>query len=130
MDTAVVVAAVRSSRGASRAWLKAALLQKVELILSVPLVLQYEEVLTRPEQLAASRMSARQVGILLDALCRVGKPVEISFLWRPILRDPDDEMVLEAAVCGRANLILTFTAKGADEISRSMFAVLCHRSPG
>jgi predicted nucleic acid-binding protein len=45
---------------------------------------------------------------LLDALIAVAEPVDISFLWRPSLRDPDDEMVLEAAVNGRADWLLTF----------------------
>jgi hypothetical protein len=70
-----------------------------------PLALQYEAVLTRPEQLAASGASVEQVARLLDALCAVCTPVEISFLWRPMLRDADDEMVLEVAVNGRADLL-------------------------
>jgi predicted nucleic acid-binding protein len=87
------------------------------LLLSVPLVLQYESVLTRPDQLAASGASVEQIGVLLDALCAICTPVEISFLWRPMLRDPDDEMVLEVAVNGRADRLLTFNLRdfaGAD----------------
>lgn len=108
LDTDVVVAALRSSQGASRAWLEAVLRREVDLILSVPLILQYEEVLMRPDHLAAGGLSSRDVGVLLDALCAVCQPVEISFLWRPVLRDPTDEMVLEAAVSGEADRILTF----------------------
>ena len=78
------------------------------MLLSVPLALQYEAVLTRPEQLAASGASSAEMTLFLDALCAVCTPVEISFLWRPLLRDADDEMVLEVAVNGQADRLLTF----------------------
>jgi len=87
LDTDVLVAAVRSRRGASRAWIRAILTREATLLLSVPLALQYEAVLMRPEHLAASGASVEQVTALLDALCAVCSPVEISFLWRPMLRD-------------------------------------------
>jgi len=86
-------------------------MRDVELLLSVPLALQYEAVLTRPEHLAAIGASSQQIGILLDALCAVCTPVGISFLWRPVLRDPDDEMVLEVAANGAAELLLTFNER-------------------
>lgn len=111
LDTDVVVAGLRSRQGASRAWLRAVLLREVELVLSVPLVLQYEAVLLRPRTLAAIAGSAERVGRLLDELCAVARPCEISFLWRPMLRDPDDEMVLEAAVQGGADRLLTFNQR-------------------
>jgi putative PIN family toxin of toxin-antitoxin system len=111
VDTDVMVAAVRSRQGASRAWIRAILRREATLLLSVPLALQYEAVLTRPEQLTASRASVEQISALLDALCAVCTPVEISFLWRPLLRDPNDEMVLEVAVNGRADRLLTFNER-------------------
>jgi predicted nucleic acid-binding protein len=52
-----------------------------------------------------------QVGRLLDALCAICKSIEISYLWRPVLRDADDEMVLEVAVNGRADRLLTFNER-------------------
>lgn len=110
LDTDVLVAAVRIRQGASRAWLRA-ILRGEALLLSVLLALQYEEVLMRPEQLAASGASAEQITALLDALCAICIPVEISFLWRPVLRDADDEMVLEAAMNGRADRLLTFNER-------------------
>ena len=111
LDTDVLVAAVRSRLGASRAWLRAILSGEVNLLLSVPLALQYEAVLTHPEQLAASGASVEQIQALLDVLCAVCIPVEISFLWRPVLRDADDEMVLEVAVNGGADRLLTFNER-------------------
>ncbi len=111
VDTDVLIAAARSRRGASRAWLRAILARKAALLLSVPLALQYEAVLTRPEHLAASGASLDEANVLLNALCAVCIPVEISFLWRPMLRDPDDEMVLEVAVNGGADWLLTFNER-------------------
>ena len=119
LDTDVLVAAVRSRLGASRAWVRAVLTREATLLLSVPLALQYEAVLTRPEHLVASGASMAQITALLDALCAFCRPVEISFLWRPMLRHPDDEMVLETAANGRADRLLTFNKRhfaGADRL--------------
>lgn len=110
-DSDVMVAALRSPRGASREWLGLALRKEVRLLLSATLVLEYEAVLKRREHLAAAGLQAREVDRLLDALCLVGEPVESSFLWRPMLRDPDDEAVLEAAVNGGADALLTFNVR-------------------
>lgn len=111
LDTDVVVAGLRSRGGASRAWLRSVLRREVEIVISVPLVLQYEAVLYRPEVLDAVQATPQRVDRFLDLLSAVGRPLEISYLWRPVLRDPDDEMVLEAAVNGRADLLLTFNRR-------------------
>ena len=111
LDTDVLVAAVHRRLGASRMWVRAVLEGKATLLLSVPLALQYEAVLTRPEHLAASGTSASEMTVLLEALFAVCTPVEVLFLWRPMLRDPDDEMVLEVAVNGRADRLLTFNER-------------------
>lgn len=111
MDTDVLVAALRSPDGASRLWLRSILAKEVTPLLSVPLMLQYEAVLTRPKQLEACGLNTEEIGHLLDTLCAVGKPLNISYLWRPILKDPDDEMVLETAVQGNADVLLTFNEK-------------------
>ncbi len=74
----------------------------VALLVSVPLLIEYQAVMTRPEHLMA--LSAEEVGKLLDAVVNVSKPVRLTFLWRPSVRDPDDDMVLEAAVNRRADV--------------------------
>lgn len=111
LDTSVIVAATRSDAGASRQLLLAALERRFELLLSVPLALEYEAVLKRPEQIAVSRATVQEIDKLLDALIAVSKPVHRALFWRPLLRDADDEMVLEAAVSGNANLLVTFNEK-------------------
>src|SRR6266851_3768609 len=108
LDTDVIVAALRSDRGASRQLLMAALNQQFELLLSVPLILEYEAVLTRPQHLAACGLSIAEVGRVLDDLAAVARPVRLAFRWRPRLSDPDDDMVLETAINGSASAIVTF----------------------
>ena len=71
-------------------------------------MVEYEAVLTRPEQRRISRLTVRGIGVILDALAAVGEAVRLSFLWRPALADPADDMVLETAVNGRADLLVTF----------------------
>jgi putative PIN family toxin of toxin-antitoxin system len=110
-DTDVVVAAMRSDHGASRQLLLAALDRRITLLVSVPLMLEYEAVLTRPEQRQAIGLKAEEIGEVLDALAAVIEPVALRFLWRPRLKDPGDEMVLETAVNGRADRLITFNAR-------------------
>ncbi len=78
------------------------------LLASVPLAIEYEAACRRPEHQLASGLSERKIGIFLDAVIGMCEPVETHFLWRPQLRDPADEMVLEAAVNGRAEALVTF----------------------
>lgn len=78
------------------------------MLASVPLFLEYEAVLKRPEQLAAGRRSAAMIDAFLDALTLRVEPVHLFYLWRPQLRDPADEMVLETALNGRAEALVTF----------------------
>jgi predicted nucleic acid-binding protein len=82
-----------------------------EVLASVPLIIEYEAVLTRPEHLDASGLTSRQVNEVLDALVKVSTPVPLRFLWRPQLRDPADEMVLETAVNGAADWLVTFNLR-------------------
>jgi putative PIN family toxin of toxin-antitoxin system len=111
LDTDVLVAALRSEKGASRQLVVLALDRKIEMLVSVPLMVEYEAVLTRPVHLEASGLAASEVHELLDALCGVITPVRFRFLWRPKLNDPADEMVLETAVNGGADGLVTFNTR-------------------
>ena len=111
LDTSVMVAAVRSRTGASRVWLNAVLLGQHTALVSVALVLEYEAVLTRPSHLQSARATEAQIIRLLDGLCSVAEQVPTTSLWRPVLKDPNDEMVLEAAAQGGADLLLTFNVR-------------------
>jgi putative PIN family toxin of toxin-antitoxin system len=111
LDTDVLVAALRSDQGASRRLLLSALDRAFEILASVPLVIEYEAVLTRPEHLDASGLTSREMNDVLDALVKVSVPVTFWFLWRPRLKDPADEMVLETAVNGEADCLVTFNLR-------------------
>lgn len=111
LDTDVLVAAIRSDAGASRYLLEAARRHRFRLLLSVPLILEYESVLTRPEHLAAGGASAEDIKALLDELARLGERIELVVRVRPVLLDPNDEMVLETAINGQADGIITFNTR-------------------
>jgi putative PIN family toxin of toxin-antitoxin system len=111
LDTDVVVAAMRSPTGASAALLRAARQGQCTLLLTVGLAMEYEAVCRRPEHRIAAKLTVRDVTTFLDVIVAIGEPVWTHFLWRPQLRDPNDEMVLEAAVNGRANALVTFNVQ-------------------
>ena len=111
LDTDAVVAAMRSPRGASAAILRAARQGRATLLASVPLALEYEAVASRPEHRVAAGLTEREVKIFLTAVAAMAEPVMTHFLWRPQLRDPCDEMVLEAAINGGANALVTFNVR-------------------
>ena len=102
---------MRSPAGASAAIIRAVRQRQATLLLSVPLAMEYEAVCRRPEHRMEAGLSARQVEIFLDAIIAMAEPVRTHFLWRPQLRDPNDEMVLEAAVNGRADALVTFNVR-------------------
>lgn len=123
LDTGVMVAAIRSDAGASRRLLVGALARRYTAIVSVPLVIEYEAVMTRAEHLAASGLSAAEVGAVLDAVVAVAEPARLAFLWRPQLRDPGDDMVLETALNGRADLLVTFNRRDFEGAAIGRFGV-------
>jgi len=102
---------MRSDRGASRVLFVAALQGRYPVLVSVPLMLEYESVLTRPEHVDAAGISATDIGVVLDAMATVVEPIRISYLWRPILPDSGDDLVLETAVNGRADILVTFNRR-------------------
>ena len=110
-DTDVIVAAMRSPGGASAAILRAARRSKITLLVSVPLAVEYEATCSEAEHRLAAGLSEREVEIFLDAVMAMAEPVKTHFLWRPQLRDPGDEMVLETAVNGRADGLVTFNVR-------------------
>jgi putative PIN family toxin of toxin-antitoxin system len=111
LDTSTAVAAIRSNVGASNRLLLAAVDRRLTLLVSTPLLIEYEAVMTRAEHLEASGLTSAEVGVVLDALAAVAQPVQLAFLWRPALRDADDDMVLETAVNGRADAVVTFNRR-------------------
>jgi putative PIN family toxin of toxin-antitoxin system len=111
LDTDVVTAGMRSPTGASAELLRLARHRAVTLLASVPLFLEYEATCLDPEHRRAAGLTARQVRHFLDALAVFVEPVVTHYLWRPQLRDPGDEMVLEVAVNGQADALVTFNRR-------------------
>ena len=87
-------------------------------LVSVPLVLEYEAVLTRPEHLSISGFSSEEAVGIVKAFCKMGEPVYLAYSLRPQLRDPDDEFVLETAFHGKADVIVTFNSKDFQSAAR------------
>jgi putative PIN family toxin of toxin-antitoxin system len=111
LDTDVIVAALRSPEGASAALLLAIRRGRGVMLLSVPLLIEYEATSRRAEHRLASGLSEKEIETFLDGLVFLAEPVKTHYRWRPQLRDPGDEMVLEAAVNGRARAIVTFNRR-------------------
>ena len=110
LDTNVVVSALRSRTGASHKLLSlVGMSDRFRISLSVPLVLEYEEVLKR--QAAALGLTHQEIDDILDYLCSVARRRLIFFLWRPFLTDPKDELVLELAVESDCDLIVTYNQR-------------------
>jgi predicted nucleic acid-binding protein len=102
---------MRSRSGASWQLADWALARKFTLLLAVPLVLEYEAVLRREEHRKVHGLTMPQLDEVIESLVKVAEPVRIRFLWRPLLSDTRDDMVLETAVNGRADLLVTFNQK-------------------
>ncbi len=119
LDTCVFISALRSRQGASFKLLSVIDDEKIDLYLSVPLILEYESV--------AKRMS-RTIGLthsdiedIIDYLCAIGKHRQVHFLWRPNLKDPGDDFILELAVESECDYIVTHNVK--DFIGSEKFQV-------
>ena len=105
VDTNVLVAALRSQTGASHALLLHIHRRRVTPLLSVPLLMEYEEVLKRPGLLP--HLTSADVDTVLDQFAGRAVAQRIHFLWRPFLPDPDDDMLVELALAGQASHIVT-----------------------
>ncbi|HZT79069.1 MAG TPA: putative toxin-antitoxin system toxin component, PIN family [Gemmataceae bacterium] len=115
MDTSVLVSALRSRRGTSHRLLRLIDSGKFEVCLSVPLLLEYEEVCKR--LVRETPLTEPDIEDILDYLCRVAHRQRVFYLWRPSLKDPADDMLLELAVAAGCEGIITWNVRdfqGAD----------------
>ena len=108
LDTSVVVAALRSRSGASNAVLGLVAGRRLIALATPPLFLEYVDVLTRPEHRLVHGLTEEQIDEFLAEFAALIEPVETHFRWRPQVHDPGDEMVLEAAINGNADALITF----------------------
>ncbi|MGH9444503.1 MAG: putative toxin-antitoxin system toxin component, PIN family [Terriglobia bacterium] len=111
LDTSVIVAALRTRRGAANMMLRLVASRRLVPLATPPLFLEYEDVLRRPEQRLIHGLTLEGIDEFLADLAALVDPVEVHFLWRPQVRDPNDEMVLETAINGRADALVTYNVK-------------------
>jgi putative PIN family toxin of toxin-antitoxin system len=111
LDTSVILAALRSRRGASNRLLELIAVGRLRPLVSTALFLEYEDALLRPENRLVTGMSEANVEGFLAAFASAAEGVNVNFRWRPQLRDPKDELVLEAAVNGRAEALVTHNVR-------------------
>ena len=122
LDTSVLVAALRSRRGASFELISRLGTGRFEVAVSVPLVLEYESALLR--HLTASPFTESDVRTLIDYICDIAVQQEVFFLWRPLLHDPGDDLVLELAVAARCEAIVTHNVRDFRGVGKFGLGVL------
>ncbi len=106
IDTNVMLSALRSSKGASYALISQLPLEHFQVALSVPLYTEYQDVMTRAEHMTEAS-SKEEILSFLRYICSIASHQDIFFLWRPWLKDPKDDMVLELAVASGSRYIIT-----------------------
>jgi putative PIN family toxin of toxin-antitoxin system len=106
INTNVFVAALRSRRGASHKLLTLLNSEKFAINISVPLVLEYEAAAKRLSH--ELRLTAGDIDDILDYMCAIANRRQVFYLWRPFLKDPKDDMVLELAVTANCDVIVTY----------------------
>jgi len=116
LDTNVLYAGLYSASGKSYQLLKAIAEGRVRIVLSTPLLFEYEEVLKRDQ--AVLNLNDAEVEVVLDNLCALADSQAIYFLWRPCLPDASDDMVLELTVAAQVPRIVSFNAKDFRPASR------------
>jgi putative PIN family toxin of toxin-antitoxin system len=119
LDTSVLVAGLRSRRGASYQLISRIGTGEFEIAVSVPLIFEYEDALIR--HLPAMPLEESDVRDLIDYICSVAIQQSVFFLWRPQLKDPGDDLVLELAVAASCNAVITHNVR--DFVGASRFGV-------
>ena len=116
IDTNILFAGLYSSRGASHQVLRLVDAEIITPVISVALFFEYEDVLRRNS--AILKLSQEKIDVILDNLCALSVFQKVYFLWRPYLRDPKDDHVLELAVASRTRWIVTHNLKAFEGSQR------------
>lgn len=116
LDTNVLYAGLYSSKGTSYRVLRSIESKLIKPVISTTILFEYEDILKRKQ--AELNLSDQEIDIVLDNLCNHGEFQKIYFLWRPYLKDPKDDHVLELAVASQVKTILTFSLKDFENINK------------
>lgn len=122
IDTNVLFAAFKSRRGASYKLVSLLPEEKFSVAISVPLIIEYEDVLRRGK--LPSPISAQDISDFIDFFCSMGERQEIFFLWRPFLPDPNNDLVLEVAVAGGCDAIITYNKRHFKNVTKFGLRIL------
>ena len=122
IDTNVIFSAMRSRRGASYKLVSLLPSGRFSVSISVPLIIEYEDVLRRGK--LPPSISEKDIDDFIDYLCHVGNPQDIFFLWRPFLPDPSDDLVLEVAVAGGCDAIITYNKRHFKNVEKFGLRIL------
>lgn len=116
IDTNVLISALRSRRGASYKLLTLIDTGKFEVNISVPLVLEYEQIARN--HISELSVTKEGIGDILDYMCKVSNQRKVFYLWRPVLKDPKDDMILELAVTAGCHFIVTYNKRDFEGTQR------------
>lgn len=122
LDTNVLFAALKSRRGASYKLISLLPTRRFSIAISVPLVIEYEDVLRRGR--LSDSITEKDISDFIDFFCYIGDQQEIFFLWRPFLPDPSDDLVLEVAVAGGCDAIITYNKRHFKNVEKFGLRIL------
>jgi putative PIN family toxin of toxin-antitoxin system len=107
LDTSILIAALRSRNGAAAAILDLVLARKVTLLMDYRIACEYRDVALRAQHIEKSNLSAEEIEHLIVTLEGIAIPVEILWRHRPLSIDPNDDLILDLAINGYADAIVT-----------------------
>jgi len=122
IDTNVLLSGLKSQKGQSYKLLQKLLNDEFEIAISVPLVLEYEAILKK--KLDRTIFTDEDIDSVINYLCKIGKQVKIFYLWRPFLKDPFDDHIIEVALSANCKYIITYNKKDFIEVEQFGVKVL------
>lgn len=122
IDTNVIISALKSRNGFSFKLLSIIDDKRFRVFISVPLILEYEDVIKRSE--SQIKLSFTEISDILDYICLIAEQRKIFYLWRPFLKDPKDDMILELAVESECDYIISFNKKDFKKIEKFNLEVI------
>jgi len=125
IDTNVLIAALRSSRGASYRLLQLIDRGKFQVCISVPLVLEYEA--AGKNLVGQIPLNETDIDAVIDYICKVASHHEVYYLWRPFLKDPKDDMVLELGVTAACETMVTYNVTDFEGVEQFGLKVMTSR---
>ncbi len=109
IDTNVFISSLKSNRGASFKLLFEVSRKRYVQNISPTLIFEYESIAKRRSTKLV--LTDYEIDSILDMICRWSNKCRIFYLWRPFLKDPKDDFVLELAIESQSEFIITYNVK-------------------